>query len=254
MPISACGVQITSAKRDFSAAPYAPNSTVAVSVVDRLVDLNRELMAGLPTIPVSHARDERLIASMTGTNRFAVAVDSVLQRLTFCVLVLAAVSAFRFGAIVTAAFAAYHVTCVGHGFVHGDSLTDESFFSRVEAGCGTGTKTRDIYTYGTLRAGVVVSGSSTCNAWSNNYGSYTERVGSAHVEYVGVFSRHAHKATARIVETAVRASLTVDGLRAKAARNFDVSSVPVPPSRSRRAAAHIEASIVSIRLSSGFRQ
>ena len=54
-------------------------------------------------------------------------------------LVLVLCTGFLWGAAVKIAIAEhYHVACVGHGFVHGESTTDGSFFARVEAGCGGG--------------------------------------------------------------------------------------------------------------------
>jgi len=104
--------------------------------------------------------------------------------------------AVSFGAITQIAWAShhYHVNCVPHGFVHGSDTSDGSFYSRVEYGCGSGTRQCAIYNYGSFVARVIVGGSSTCNAWSYNYGSYTECASSAHVGYDGVFSEHGHLA------------------------------------------------------------
>lgn len=109
---------------------------------------------------------------------------------------VAAVALTCFAAIVSVARADhYHTTCVGHGFVHGDNLNDGSFFSRVEAGCGSTYRRCELYSYGTWRGTQVVSGSTaTCNAWSNEFGSYTECAGSAHTYSAGVFADHAHRA------------------------------------------------------------
>lgn len=102
---------------------------------------------------------------------------------------------FSFGAIVTVALADhYHTTCVPHGFVHGDSTTDGSFFARVESGCGSATRRCGLYTYGNFLGDQTVGGSSTCNAWSQNYGNYTECASTAHTLYTGAFSDHVHKA------------------------------------------------------------
>lgn len=103
--------------------------------------------------------------------------------------------AFSFGAIVKVALAdSYHVACVAHGFLSGESRSDGSFFARVEAGCGGGSRSCDIFVNDSFKAGVASAGSSTCNAWSRNYGNYTECAGSAHVDYSGAFGRHAHNA------------------------------------------------------------
>ena len=66
------------------------------------------------------------------------------------IVLLVLLCAFSFGAIVKVALAdSYHVTCVGHGFVEGGSQTDGSFFSRVDAGCGSTYRTCAIYSYNT---------------------------------------------------------------------------------------------------------
>jgi len=111
------------------------------------------------------------------------------------VLLLLLVSAFSFGAITRLALAGhYHSNCVGHGFVHGSSTSDSSFFARVEHGCGTGTKRCAIYTWGSLRGDLTVGGTSTCNLWSHSLGTLSECGSTAHVYYAGVFSDHVHKA------------------------------------------------------------
>jgi hypothetical protein len=104
--------------------------------------------------------------------------------------------AFSFGAFVHVAFAAsYHVTCVGHGFESGSSQTDGSFFSRVEAGCGSTYRHCAIYTAGGyVGAQDVFDSTTTCNAWSRDFGNYTECASSAHVADSGVFSDHIHLA------------------------------------------------------------
>lgn len=114
--------------------------------------------------------------------------------MTLGLVLLTLLTAFSFGAIVKAAFADYHVNCVGHGFAPGANPSDGSFFSRVETGCGSSTRNCDIYVSGAFKGGASVGGSATCNAWSNAYGAYRECAGSAHVDYVGVFTRHAHNA------------------------------------------------------------
>ena len=111
-------------------------------------------------------------------------------------LVLALVCSFGFGAIVRVAVADhYHVACVGHGFVHGNYTTDGSFHGRVDAGCGSTVRNCHLYTYGSYIGGQTVTGpSATCNAWSWNYGNYTECASTTHVDSSGVFSSHVHKA------------------------------------------------------------
>jgi hypothetical protein len=113
------------------------------------------------------------------------------------VLVLAALCAFSFGYLVKVATAdPYHTTCVGHGITQGGSLTDGSFFSRIEAGCSA------TYRYcgvGVSPLGVIGSqeayGSvATCNAWSRDFGDYTECHGYADVYNQGIFSEHNHVA------------------------------------------------------------
>ena len=112
--------------------------------------------------------------------------------LRFALLLLLAGVAW--GAIVRVALADhYHVACVGHGFVHGDSTTDGSFFARVEAGCGSTLRRCEIYANGSFAGGETVS-SGTCNLWSRSLGSYTECASTAHVYSAGVFSDHVHKA------------------------------------------------------------
>ena len=103
---------------------------------------------------------------------------------------------FLWGAAVKAALADhYHVACVGHGFVHGESTGDGSFFARVEPGCGSTLRQCDLYTNGSFKGGVSVSGTgTTCNAWSRNFGNYSECASTAHVSSSGVFSHHVHKA------------------------------------------------------------
>lgn len=120
-----------------------------------------------------------------------------MARLTKPLLVLVLVCAFCFGAIVRIAIAYdYHTTCVGHGFVHGASQTDGSFFGRIEAGCGSTERDCDLYTFGSFIGGALVGGTTaTCNAWSRDYGTYTECGSTTHVNNPGVFSDHVHKAS-----------------------------------------------------------
>jgi hypothetical protein len=119
------------------------------------------------------------------------------RRLTTPLLLLVLVCCFSFGALVRIAFAvSYHTTCVGHGFVHGNSLTDGSFYGRVEPGCGSTLRTCKLYTSGSFDGGQVVTGTTaTCTAWSRDYGSFTECASTTHVESSGVFSDHTHLAT-----------------------------------------------------------
>jgi len=66
------------------------------------------------------------------------------RRMTPLLIGLALICAVSFGAIVRRAFADdYHTNCVGHGFVHGSSQTDGSFYSRVASGCGSGWRSCD---------------------------------------------------------------------------------------------------------------
>jgi hypothetical protein len=117
------------------------------------------------------------------------------RRLTPALLALTLVCAFCFGAIVKLAFADdYHVTCVGHGFVHGASQTDGSFFSRVSSGCGSNSRKCDIYVSGWFAGGYWV-GNATCNAWSRDFGWFTECRATSHTRFVGVFADHVHKAS-----------------------------------------------------------
>lgn len=111
-------------------------------------------------------------------------------------VVIAFVAAFGFGAtVLTATASHYHTNCVGHGFVHGDSTTDGSFFSRVETGCSSNYRKCAIYTNGTWRGEEITPNTgTTCNAWSNSFGSYNECNAWAHVYNPDVFSDHVHYA------------------------------------------------------------
>src|SRR3954471_18375648 len=90
-------------------------------------------------------------------------------------LLVIVLTSFLWGAAVKAALANhYHVTCVGHGFVHGDSTSDGSFFARVEAGCGSSVRECSLYPYGSFVGTSRVTGSTvTCNFWSRSAGDYT---------------------------------------------------------------------------------
>ena len=110
-------------------------------------------------------------------------------------LVLILCTGFLWGAAVKVALADhYHVNCVGHGFVHGESTTDGSFFARVETGCGSTWRECKLYTYGSFVGGMTTTGSATCNLWSRNFGNFTECASTAHVQAAGVFGSHVHKA------------------------------------------------------------
>jgi hypothetical protein len=124
------------------------------------------------------------------------ASDASARPLTAPLLLLVLLCAFSFGAIVRVAFADYHTTCVGHGFVHGDSLNDGSFYGRVEPGCGSTLRTCDLYTSGSFIGGVTVTGkTATCTVWSRDFGNFTECASTTHVASAGVFPEHVHKAT-----------------------------------------------------------
>ena len=117
------------------------------------------------------------------------------RRFTGVLLALTLLCAFSFGAIVKLAYADdYHTNCVGHGFLHGGSQTDGSFFSRVEAGCGGGSRRCDIYVSGNYVGGLTV-GNATCNAWSRNWGNYTECAATSHTRFLPYFDDHVHKAS-----------------------------------------------------------
>jgi hypothetical protein len=122
--------------------------------------------------------------------------DASQRRLTGPLLLLVFLCAFSFGAIARVALADhYHVTCVAHGFEHGNSLTDGSFYARVDAGCGSTLRTCDLYTSGSFIGGQTVNGTTaTCSAWSIDFGHFTECASTAHVYSAGVFSEHVHKA------------------------------------------------------------
>jgi hypothetical protein len=122
-------------------------------------------------------------------------VTTTSNRLPFGLVVLALVCAFSFGAIIKVATASsYHVTCVAHGFVEGGSQTDGSYFARVDSGCGSTWRTCAIYSYNSYRGAQIAYNSGVCNAWSRDFGDYTECAGSADVYDPGVFSDHFHYA------------------------------------------------------------
>ena len=111
-------------------------------------------------------------------------------------LLLVVLTGFLWGAAVKVALAEhYHVACIPHGFVHGESTTDGSFFARVETGCGSTLRQCDLYTNGSFKGGMTVSAAgTTCNAWSRSFGSFSECASTAHTYASGVFSNHVHKA------------------------------------------------------------
>ncbi len=123
-------------------------------------------------------------------------MDPTTRHLSGGLILLVLLAAFSFGAIVRVASADhYHNACVDHGFVHGDSTTDGSFFARVYEGCGSSLRVCDLYNYGSFVGGQSVGAyTGTCNAWSLSFGSYTECASTAHVYSSGVFSSHVHKA------------------------------------------------------------
>ena len=117
------------------------------------------------------------------------------RRLPRAMLGLMLAGAFSFGAIVQLAVADdYHSNCVGHGFLHGASQSDGSFFSRVEGGCGSGWRSCDIFVWGNYVGGLTV-GAATCNAWSRDWGSYTECAATSHTKFLPYFGEHVHKAS-----------------------------------------------------------
>jgi len=118
------------------------------------------------------------------------------RRLTTPLLLLVLVCSFSFAAIARVAFADhFHISCVPHGFVHGNSTTDESFYARVDAGCGSTVRTCKLYTSGALIGAQTVTGSTaTCLVWSIDFGHFTECASTAHVASSGVFAEHVHKA------------------------------------------------------------
>ena len=123
-------------------------------------------------------------------------MDSPAATITPRFVLIVLLTGFIWGAAVKVALADhYHVACVPHGFVHGESTTDGSFFARVEAGCGSSLRECDLYTNGSYIGGMTVQGTgTTCNAWSRNAGNYSECASTAHDYASGVFSEHVHKA------------------------------------------------------------
>ena len=116
------------------------------------------------------------------------------RRLHGVLLLLVLLCAFSFGAIVKASLALdYHTTCVGHGFVSGSDPNDGSFFSRIDAGCGSTYRQCKIYNYGTYIGAESISNDYTvCNNWSRNFGNYTECGSYAKLYFPAAFSEHNH--------------------------------------------------------------
>jgi len=85
----------------------------------------------------------------------------------------------------------YHTTCVGHGWVAGASPSDGSAFSRIETGCGTTTRSCDLYNWGTFKGGQATS-TTTCNAWLPDYCACTECASYAKLTFSAAFSQHNH--------------------------------------------------------------
>jgi len=110
------------------------------------------------------------------------------------VLVLVALAAFSFGAIVQVASAGhYHVNCNSHGFVHGGSNYDSAYHSRVEglpcrdpSSCDVGQFGRRIK-YGTSQQPGV-----TCDTFLTGYGPECD--GNAWTELFTRFGYHRHDA------------------------------------------------------------
>jgi hypothetical protein len=123
-------------------------------------------------------------------------MDSPAPTISPRLVLIVLVAGFAWGATVTVALADhYHVACVAHGFVHGESTSDGSFHSRVDAGCGSTFRQCEIYSNGSFKGSTTVNNSSgTCNLWSRSIGSFTECASTAHVYSAGVFSNHVHKA------------------------------------------------------------
>lgn len=124
-----------------------------------------------------------------------------MGRLRGGVLVLAVLAATSLGAFARTAWATagdpnHSAGGVEHGFYPGGSSTDGSFFSRAYPGGGTTYEYCGLIVsgYGTVGSQEAY-GTTTCSAWSNAFGSYTECHGSADVYALGVVSRHTHYPT-----------------------------------------------------------
>lgn len=119
------------------------------------------------------------------------------RKLTAPLLLLALLCSFSFGAIVRVALADdYHTACVGHGFLQGSSWTDGSFTGRIQPGCGSTLRRCALYTWGSFDGSQTVTGTTAlCNAWSFEFGTYTECASTTHTYNPGVFSDHVHKAS-----------------------------------------------------------
>ncbi|MCD6726985.1 MAG: hypothetical protein LT070_07065 [Solirubrobacteraceae bacterium] len=97
--------------------------------------------------------------------------ESARSRLPRSLILICLIASFSFGAIVATAFAThYHSTNgIDHGFVHGSSNTDGSFFSRVSSGTAPRSCQLDTVNhpegYRTITIGDFTT---TCNLWSRD--------------------------------------------------------------------------------------
>lgn len=119
----------------------------------------------------------------------------------YLVPLLALLSAFFFGAVIKAAFGAhYHAAdCSGvtgyayHGFVHGNSTTDNYMHSRVRDTCGRDDKYCEAGSVGSTYYGYDLTNDSTCDFFTNMY-PYRECTGYAYVYYLHQIGPHNHYA------------------------------------------------------------
>lgn len=124
------------------------------------------------------------------------AIHRISRTLRILVLGLSAAAVFGLAAALSSAPAAhYHVTCVGHGFVHGSDAFDGYWHARIDNGCSN--EIRDCWAWwwsGSawyIVASDSASGTSTCNAFAGGY--QTENNDSvADLRFPGVFTRHDH--------------------------------------------------------------
>jgi uncharacterized membrane protein len=135
----------------------------------------------------------RFLISHPGAPSRKVPATIGLSRFGRALVLGALVAALAGFATQTAVGNHYHTTCVGNGFVHGTSTTDDSFHSRVESvgGCGSGQRICTLYTHGAYRGGSDAYDPGTCNFWE---GSGTECASEAHVDYNGTWASHVHYA------------------------------------------------------------
>ena len=83
----------------------------------------------------------------------------------------------------------YHTTCVGHGFVHGAQPDGRLVLrSRGDRAAARATRSCDLYVSGNYIGGLSV-GNATCNAWSRDYGNYTECHATAHLDVRALVQR-----------------------------------------------------------------